>query len=396
MNVLVVNAGSSSLKLRLLDQHDRVVDQLDVDDWDDATDTTELRRFVATVGRVDAVGHRIVHGGTEFREAVVIDEGVRDRIAALTELAPLHQPRGVAGIDALTDTLPDTPTVACFDTAFHTAMPAAAATYALPHAWNERYRLRRYGFHGLSHAYIAERAAQLVGRPVETLRTVSCHLGAGASLAAIAGGRSVDTTMGFTPLAGLVMATRTGSIDPGLLLWLTRHTDHTPDQLAHVLEHESGLAGLTGGTGDMRDIEHAADAGDPRAQLALAVYLHRLRREIAAMTAALGGLDVLAFTGGVGEHSALVRREAVTGLRYLGVAIDEDRNHDPHTDTDISAPDTAVRTLVVTAREDLQIARQTRAALHRSSPGNTDERPPAAGPWTLSQGTAARQHQPRR
>lgn len=365
MNVLVVNAGSSSLKLRLLDGRDRVVDQLELDDWDGTTDADELRKWVTALDGVDAVGHRIVHGGTEFREPTVLDRGVRDRIAAIAELAPLHQPRGVAGIDALAETLPDCPSVACFDTAFHARLPAAAATYALPREWNERYRLRRYGFHGLSHAYIAERAAELVERPVAGLRTVSCHLGAGASLAAIAGGRSVDTTMGFTPLAGLVMATRTGSIDPGLLLWLARHTDLAPDQLADVLEHKSGLAGLTGGNGDMRDIEQAAGAGEPRAQLALAVYLHRLRREIAAMTAALGGLDVLAFTGGVGEHSALVRREAVGGLRYLGAAVDEDRNLRTTTDADISAPGAPVRTLVISAREDRQIARQTRAALER-------------------------------
>jgi acetate kinase len=208
-HVLVVNAGSASLKVRLLDGEDRVAASLDLGQWTGMRETEALQRFVAGLPHIDAVGHRIVHGGTEFREPVVLTGRVRDRIAALSELAPLHQPRGVAGIDTLATTLPDLPAVACFDTAFHATLPDAAATYAVPAEWNRRWRLRRYGFHGLSHAYVTQRAATLLARPIDTLRIVSCHLGAGASLAAVTGGRSVDTTMGFTPLAGLVMATRT-------------------------------------------------------------------------------------------------------------------------------------------------------------------------------------------
>ncbi|EWC63220.1 Acetate kinase [Actinokineospora spheciospongiae] len=358
--VLVVNAGSSSLKVRLLAGED-VVDSLDLTDWSGAEDTDGLERFVTAQSTVDVVGHRIVHGGARFTEPVVLDSGVRDAIAALTELAPLHQPRGVAGIDAVWKVLPDTPAVACFDTAFHTTLPAAAATYALPREWNERWALRRHGFHGLSHSHAARRTAELLGRPLRDLRIVTCHLGAGASLAAVDGGRSVDTTMGFTPLAGLVMATRSGSVDPGLVLWLLEHSGLDLGALTHALESESGLLGL-GGSADMREILRRADTGDPAATLAFDVYVHRLVREIAAMTASLRGLDALTFTGGVGEHSPRVRAAATAALAHLGVHVDDSRNT-ATSDADISTADAEVRTLVVTAREDLEIARHTRTAL---------------------------------
>lgn len=360
MYVLVVNAGSSSLKARLLDDKDETVASLDLDDWSGAGDTMRLARFARDLPRVDAVGHRIVHGGTIFCKPVRIDDEIRWRIADLAELAPLHQPRGVAGIDAVTEVLSGVPAVACFDTAFHAGMPHAAATYALPREWNERWGLRRFGFHGLSHAYASRRAAGLLGRPLAALRTVTCHLGAGASLAAVDGGRSVDTTMGFTPLAGLVMATRTGSIDPGLVLWLQEHAGVDTGRLSHTLEFESGLAGLSGGSGDMREILRHAAEGNPDARLAFGVYTHRLRREIAAMTASLGGLDALVFTGGVGEHSPEVRAAATAELAYLGVTIDDTLNRDATGDGIISPPDATVATLVVTAREDLEIAHHTR------------------------------------
>ncbi|ASR34038.1 acetate kinase [Prauserella marina] len=363
MYVLVVNAGSSSLKVRLLGPSDEVVGKLDLDSWQGAHETEELANFVAGLERVDAVGHRIVHGGTEFTAPAVIDERVRQAIAGLTELAPLHQPRGLAGIDAVADVLPGKPAVACFDTAFHASLPDAAATYALPKTWNERWSLRRYGFHGLSHDYASRRAAELLGRQVTDLRLVTCHLGAGASLAAVGEGRSLDTTMGFTPLAGLVMATRTGSVDPGLVLWLQEHAGLGADEVGEVLEHESGLAGLSGGSGDMREVIEAADAGNPAATLAFDVYIHRLRREIAAMTAALDGIDALVFTGGVGEHSPRVRAAALAGLGYLGAVIDEGRNEQATADADITAAGATVSTLVITAREDLEIAQHTRKAL---------------------------------
>jgi len=355
MHVLVVNAGSSSLKLALLDGSDKVVEQRTFERWSGGSETEDLGKFLDGLPRVDAVGHRIVHGGPELTGPVRVDRAVRDRIAALAELAPLHQPRGVAGIDAVATVLPDVPAVACFDTAFHHDLPAAAATYALPREWNERWSLRRYGFHGLSHAHIARRVGELVG---PDQRIVSCHLGSGASLAAIHGTRPVDTTMGFTPLAGLVMATRSGDLDPGLVLWLLHHSGVDVDELSDVLEHRSGLAGLTGGSGDLRDI---VDSTDPDASLALEVYLHRLRQEIAAMAAAMNGLDVLVFTGGVGEHQPRVRAATAERLAFLGVAVAPEANESGR--TDITAAGARVRTLVVPAREDIEIACQVRSII---------------------------------
>ena len=363
MRVLVVNAGSSSLKLRVLDPQDAVVAATDIDRWQGAADIGALTDFLDGVKGIDALGHRIVHGGRRFDGPVLLDPGVRATLESLVDLAPLHQPRSLAGIDAVEALLPGVPAVGCFDTAFHATLPPAAATYALPAAWRERWGLRRFGFHGLSHAYAARRAADLLACPLDGLSVISCHLGAGASLAAVRSGRSVDTTMGFTPLEGLVMATRSGSVDPGLLLWLLQHGGLGAAELSDALEHSSGLAGLAGYSGDMRDVLRAADAGDARAVLAVEVYVHRLRREIAAMAAAMNGLDVLVFTGGVGEHQPAVRAAAASGLSFLGVAVDPSRNHATSEDGDIGAPDAPVRTLVVTAREDVEIARQVRTVI---------------------------------
>jgi len=366
--ILVVNAGSSSLKLSFLGGDDQTLASLGVDPWHGEGPTAEMAAFVASLDGVDAVGHRVVHGGGTFQAPVLIDDKVRAGIAGLTDLAPLHQPRALAGMAATAALLPGVPAVACFDTAFHATLPATAATYALPAAWRERFGLRRYGFHGLSHGYASRRTAELVGRPVQRLRVVTCHLGAGASLAAVSAGRSIDTTMGFTPLEGLVMATRSGSVDPGMLVWLLRTGGLGVAELSDGLESASGLAGLAGlpdGSGDMREVLAAADQGDQDARLALGVYLHRLRAEIAAMAAAMNGLDALAFTGGIGEHAPAVRAAAADGLGFLGVALDADANTAARGDADISAPGTAVRTVVITAREDVEIARQTRAVLQK-------------------------------
>jgi acetate kinase len=316
------------------------------------------------LGEADAVGHRIVHGGTRFRDPVRIDTSVEAELRGLVDLAPLHQPKSLAALDAVSRALPGLPAVACFDTAFHATLSAAAATYALPSAWAERWGVRRFGFHGLSHAWVAHRAPVVLGFAAGSaeLRIVSCHLGAGASLCAIAGGRSVDTTMGFTPLEGLVMATRSGSVDPGLLLWLLEREALTTDELGEALEHESGLLGLTG-TADMREVLSRAASGDPPAVLALEVYLHRLRGGISAMTAALAGLDVLVFTGGVGERSAEIRARAADGLGWLGVAVDGGLNAGAAGDVEVSASGAAVRCVVIHAREDIQIARETRRVL---------------------------------
>jgi acetate kinase len=362
MRVLVVNAGSSSLKLRLLDSRDNVEHTADLAAGPDGADAASVGEALHGWAAPDAVGHRIVHGGTAFTGPVLIDGSVRAQLRDLTGLAPLHQPKSLAALDAVTAQLPDVPAVACFDTAFHTSIPAEAATYAVPRDWLRRYSIRRYGFHGLSHAYCSRRAAELLARPPAGLRVVTCHLGAGASLAAVLGGRSVDTTMGFTPLEGLVMATRSGSVDPGLVLWLQEHEHLTAHEIATALERHSGLAGLAG-TADMREVQAAAGRGDPGARLALGVYLHRLAAGVAAMSAATGGLDALVFTGGVGENSAGVRSGAAERLAYLGVAVDPAGNDAARGDADVTAAGAAVRCLVIAAREDLQIATEVRRLL---------------------------------
>jgi len=344
---LVVNAGSSSLKLSLLDeQADNPIAERELAAPGARIDPGELMDALRTggLGAADAVGHRIVHGGERFREAVRVDPDVRQALEELTALAPLHQPSSLAALDAVSRELPGIPAVACFDTAFHSTMPEAATTYALPAEWRRRWGLRRFGFHGLSHSYIARRVPELLGVPPGELRIVSCHLGAGASLCAIAAGRSVETTMGFTPLEGLVMATRSGSVDPGLLLWLLEETSMSEAEMAAALEHDSGLKGLAD-SADMREVLAARAGGDRRATVAIDVYLHRLRAAIAAMAAALGGVDALAFTGGVGEHAQEIRDAAVAGLGFLGAA---------------------PQVLVVPAREDLEIARQVETLLQNS------------------------------
>ncbi len=362
MRVLTVNAGSSSLKLRLVDGQEAIESSADLPAGADRLDTSRLAGVLRGWATPDAVGHRIVHGGTFFTGPVQIDGSVREQLERLTDLAPLHQPKSLAALDAVTALLPGISAVACFDTAFHATIPAAAATYAIPLEWRERYGIRRYGFHGLSHSYCSARAAHLLGLKAAGLRIISCHLGSGASLAAVLDGRSVDTTMGFTPLEGLVMATRSGTVDPGLVLWLEEHEHLSPRDIATALESRSGLLALAG-TGDMREVQAAAARDEPQALHAIDVYIHRLAGGVAAMSAATGGVDVLAFTGGVGEHSPVVRQRAADRLAYLGVVIDPRRNDIAQNDCDISGSRAAVRTLVITAREDLQIARETRQVL---------------------------------
>lgn len=359
MRVLVVNAGSSSLKLRLLDDNDVLEQSADLPAGADGIAPDTLGAAIRSWPRPDVVGHRIVHGGSQFTGPVRIDAAVRAQLEELVDLAPLHQPKSLAALDAVSARLPDVVAVASFDTAFHATIPAAAATYAIPAEWRTRYRIRRYGFHGLSHAYCIRRATQMLDRPVVGARIVSCHLGAGASVAAVVDGRSVDTTMGFTPLEGLVMATRSGSVDPGLLLWLEEHANVAPHELARALEERSGLLALAG-TSDMREVESAAGRGDPDARLALDVYTHRLVAGIAAMAAACGGIDILAFTGGVGEHSPSARARSAGRLGFLGVAVDGRSNDAARGDADISLDGAPVRTVVITAREDLQIAAEAR------------------------------------
>ena len=355
---LVVNAGSSSVKLSLIEDGAHTLASCELAAPRAEPSPDQLRHALDQGLRdADAVGHRIVHGGEQFREPVLIDAEVERELQALVDLAPLHQPKSLAALDAVSALLPALPAVACFDTAFHADLPLGAQTYALPASWRERWPIRRYGFHGLSHAWVARRAPELVSGDGSRLRIVSCHLGAGASLCAIAAGRSAATTMGFTPLEGLVMATRSGSVDPGLLVWLLEHSSMSARELSHALEHESGLLGLAG-TADMREVLERRRAGDVRAKLALAVYLDRLRSAIGAMATTLRGLDVLVFTGGVGERSPEVRAAATAGLEFLGVAVSGERNQIAADDADISLEGSSVKTLVIRAREDLEIARQ--------------------------------------
>jgi acetate kinase len=366
--ILAVNAGSSSLKLSLIDGDDQILAERELDAPGAQVDPQQLDAALSDgLADAKAVVHRIVHGGARFTGPVLIDGDITRALERLTDLAPLHQPKSLAALRAVSERLAGVPAVACFDTAFHQTLAPAVATYPLPARWCERWGLRKYGFHGLSHGWIARRVPELCPGLPESARIVSCHLGAGASLCAIASGRSIDTTMGFTPLDGLVMATRSGSVDPGMLLWLLERERLTEHELARALEHDSGLAGIAG-TGDMREILRRAAGGDDVAQLALDVYTHRLRSQIAAMVAAIGGIDVLAFTGGVGERSAEVRWLAADGLRFLGVELDTERNADAAADAEIGVHEGPVRTFVVTAREDLEMVRQARPLLGEDSP----------------------------
>jgi acetate kinase len=358
--VLVVNTGSSSLKLRVLDRDDLVMAAADITPPPGGGIADALNDFLERAPKPDAAGHRVVHGGAEFTAPVLLDAASEERLSRLQDLAPLHDRPALEAIRALQRLRPALPSVACFDTSFHASLPVAAATYALPAEWNQRWGLRRFGFHGLSHAYASRRAAELLGQPVELLRLVTAHLGAGASLAAVADGQSVDTTMGFTPLEGLVMATRSGSVDPGLVLWLQEHGGLSAKSVEHGLEHDSGLAGLAGGSGDMREVLAGVAAGDAGARLALEVYLHRLRASIAAMAAAMGGLDALVFTGGIGQASADVRSRTCEGLGFLGLGIDRRRNDEGNGDRIVSPPAAVPAVAVVDAREDIEIARLVR------------------------------------
>lgn len=362
--ILTVNAGSSSLKLRVLDAEDKVVGSRDSDaPGAEAELRSELEAILNEAPPIDAAGHRVVHGGSGFTGPTIVNPAVEDDLDGLADLAPLHNPPAVAAMRALDVLRPDLPTVACFDTAFHATLPAAASTYAVPSAWSERWPLRRYGFHGLSHSYASRRAAELLDRPLEELRIVTAHLGAGASLCAVADGRSVDTTMGFTPIEGLVMATRSGSVDPGLLLWVQRHGGIEAEEMEQALDRESGLLALSGRSGDMREIVAGVEEGDERNRLAFDTYIHRLCAGIAAMAAAMGGIDALAFTGGVGEHLEQVRAETCERLGFLGIELDPAANRITQGDAVLSAAGAGARVVVLTSREDIEIARGARSAI---------------------------------
>lgn len=319
--------------------------------WDGAA--AVLRR----ADEIDVVGHRIVHGGSKLTEPVVIDETVKRTIGEVAEIAPLHNKAGLQGIEIAEKMLPGKPQIAVFDTGFHRTMPDYAAVYPGPYHWAER-GIRRYGFHGINHEYCGQRAAQLLRRDVSALKIVTCHLGNGCSLAAIGAGKSVDTTMGFTPLDGIMMGTRGGSMDPGILVHLMRADRSGAEQLDTILNRRSGLLGISGVSSDMRDILKAAAADNARAKLAFDIFVHRLQAGIAAMAASLGGADAIVFTAGIGENSPEVRSAACKKLSFLGVQLDIAKNTSANPDTDIAAHDCAVRVLVIRAQEDWAIARE--------------------------------------
>jgi acetate kinase len=336
LSVLVVNAGSTSLKLSVVEDDDS---------------SAPVGGLAEAPSDLTAVAHRVVHGGTRFLGPVLIDDGVRQELEELTELAPLHNAPALAAIDGARSSLPAVPHVAVFDTAFHATIPDKASTYALPRRWREEWGIRRYGFHGLSVAWAAER--------VPVSRLVVCHLGGGCSVTAVLDGRSVDTTMGFSPLEGVPMATRPGTIDPEILLYLQRHAAATPEELEQVLEHESGLLAL-GGSARVEELEASSE---PEAQLALSVFCYRVAAAVAAMIPALGGLEAVVFTAGVGEGSALVRSHVCERLAFLGVELDSQVNVSAEPDVDVSASGSAARVWVVRAREDVVAARAARSAL---------------------------------
>jgi acetate kinase len=359
MRVLAVNAGSSSLKLSVIADDNAV---MVADEVDGTTDHAgALRAFMARVGSVDAVAHRIVHGGPDVRAATILDDTVRARLDAAAALAPLHVPPALELLDAARR-LTDAPEVVCVDTAFHADLAPSMATYAIPRQWREL-GIQRYGFHGLSYAWASRRSAELLTRPQADLQVVMAHIGSGVSVCATRGGRSVDTSMGFTPLEGTVMSRRSGSVDPGALLWLQQFHGVSPEAMSSALEHDSGLLALCG-VADMRDVERHAEAGDAACRAALDVYIRALCRTIGAIAASLDHLDAMVFTGGIGEHSALVRSRVCAGLQILGIPEAPDAADG---DAVIATSSTGTAVVVVTAREDAEMAREARRLLGWSS-----------------------------
>ncbi len=397
MKILVLNAGSSSQKSRLYELENTLPDLPIAPLWEAYADSaehpgvTELKittaqgqtleeelqtdsrqdviahllntlwsgktQVLAQPSDIDIVGHRIVHGGQEFRESTLITPTVKDAIRHLSSYAPLHNPINLEGIEAVERILPHVPQVAVFDTAFHSQLPMATVVYPGPYEWFED-GIRRYGFHGISHQYCAGRAAQILGRDLASLRLITCHIGNGCSLAAISGGRSIDTTMGFTPLEGLMMGSRSGTVDPGILTYLMRQKGYSADQFDTLLNKQSGLKGISGVSSDMREVLSAIREGNERARLAFDMYIHRLRSFMGAMLATLGGVDAIVFAGGVGEHAPSVRWGACKAFGFLGLKLDAAKNAQSPADQDIATADSAVHVLIVQTQEDWSIAKE--------------------------------------
>ena len=396
MNILVINAGSSSLKYQLLDPASQQVlakglcERIGIDgkftykapgkNTIDAVDVAmpthseaiqavlnalvdPQNGVIASMEEIDAVGHRVVHGGEKFAKSVKIDAAVMEAIEECNPLAPLHNPANIIGIKACQKLMPNTPMVAVFDTAFHQTMPPVAYTYALPYQYYQEDKVRRYGFHGTSHKYVTGRAAEILDKPLEELKLISCHLGNGSSITAVDGGRSVDTTMGFTPLAGVPMGTRSGDLDAGILEYLMNKHSLDIKQMLNILNKQSGVQGVSGVSSDFRDLDKAAQEGNAQAALAVDVFAYSVKKFIGAYAAAMGGVDAIIFTAGVGENDAAVRAASVAGLEYMGVKIDPDKNQVRGRETDISAPGATVQVLIIPTNEELMIALDTAALI---------------------------------
>lgn len=367
MRVLSLNCGSSSLRWGLFDvSEERELASGSVEEVQDAEEAwRETRQALAGLSP-EAVGHRVVHGGERFTDAVRIDAGVLRVIEEQVPLAPVHNPRCLQGIREAQRIFPNVPHAAVFDTAFHQSMPPEAYLYALPYACYERDRIRRYGFHGSSHRYAAQRAARLLDKPADTFTGITCHLGNGCSIAAVEHGRSIDTSMGMTPLEGLMMGTRSGDIDPAVVLELAARPELGPERVMAMLNEESGLLGVSGVSSDLRQVERAASEGNERARVALDLFAHRVRRGIGSALAVLGRADAVVFTGGIGEHAAAMRERITQRLAGLGMELDVAVNR-KHVEGEgrISTPGSPVALLVIPAREEWQIARETAAILSR-------------------------------
>ena len=391
MNVLVINCGSSSLKFQLINSESEAVlakglcERIGIDGRltyqpaggeknvsEKAMPThTEAIQFVIdaltdadtgvvkSLDEIGAVGHRVVHGGEKFAKSVVVTPEVKAAIAECNDLAPLHNPANLIGIEACESLMPGTPQVVVFDTAFHQTMPEKAYMYGLPYEYYEKYKVRRYGFHGTSHSFVSKRGAEIVGKPYNATKTIVCHLGNGASVSAVLNGESVDTSMGLTPLEGLVMGTRSGDIDPAIMEFIAKKENLDIAGIMNVLNKKSGVEGVSGVSSDFRDLEAAAKAGNKRAELAIDVFAYRVAKYVGAYTAAMNGVDNIVFTAGIGENCALVRTKVCSYLGYLGITIDEEANGKRGEEIVISTPDSKVKVLVVPTNEELAIARET-------------------------------------
>ncbi|WP_163653359.1 acetate kinase [Listeria sp. PSOL-1] len=384
---IAINAGSSSLKFQLYNMPseevitkgiveriglkdsiftitvdgEKITEVIDIPDHEVAVqmllEKLILHHIIKAYDEITGIGHRVVHGGEKFPDSVYIDDQVIEAIEALSELAPLHNPANVTGIRAFRKVLPDVISVAVFDTAFHQTMSPKSFLYSLPYHYYKDYGIRKYGFHGTSHKYVSERAAELLGQPIEKLRLVTCHLGNGASIAAIEGGKSIDTSMGFTPLAGVSMGTRSGNIDPALIPFIMEKTGKTAEQVLDVLNKESGMLGVSGISSDLRDLEEAASKGNERADLALEVFVDRIHKYIGSYAARMNGVDAIIFTAGIGENSSFIREKVLQGLEFMGVYWDPALNQVHGEEAFLNYPHSPVKVLVVPTNEELMIAR---------------------------------------